>query len=90
MHKIVAECEVLVSEFIRHHLVSVGAACLTGFLTPLADFRIYDRAIIKTSNSRHSNKGRLIINDVQRSVRRGFDFLEKKDQRVLGSHLKVS
>ena len=39
MPKIVAECEVLVSEFIRHHLVSVGAACLTDFLTPLADFR---------------------------------------------------
>ena len=36
MPKIVAECEVLVSEFIRHHLVSVGAACLTDFLTPLA------------------------------------------------------
>ena len=37
--KILAEFEVLVSEFIPHHLVSVGGICLIDFLTTLTDFR---------------------------------------------------
>lgn len=39
MPKILAACEVLVSEFIPHHLVSVGGLCLEDFLAPIVDFK---------------------------------------------------
>ena len=39
MPKVIAQCDVLVAEFIPHHLVSVGDVTLSDFLKPLADFK---------------------------------------------------
>ena len=39
MPNIIARCDVLVTEFIPHHLVSVGGVTLEEFLDPLADFK---------------------------------------------------
>ena len=39
MPNIIAQCDVLVAEFIPHHLVSVGNVTLSDFLEPLTDFK---------------------------------------------------